>query len=258
VTDRVCVVTGAASGLGAGIARRLGAAGARLVLADVDEHRLRHLASDMEGAGVTCAAMPTDVRDSEAVDALAQHVLERFGAIHVVCNNAGVIATGPAWEITPDDWRRVVDVNLLGVAHGVHAFVPRMLAGGEPGHVVNTASMAGVISMAGLAPYSATKHAVVALSETLHLDLAETGAPIGVSVLCPGYVPTRLGLPADGEVSEPSPGEPGADDVGQAVVDAIVADEFFVFTHDGWRKPVQRRVDAVLAGEAPPLRPRRV
>jgi NAD(P)-dependent dehydrogenase (short-subunit alcohol dehydrogenase family) len=194
----------------------------------------------------------TDVADAASVRALAAAALERFGRVDVVCNNAGVLAMGPAWSFDAADWRRVIDVNLLGVVHGITAFVPTLIEQGRPAHVVNTASMAGVTAVGGIAPYVATKHGVVALSEVLAMDLATAGADhVGVSVLCPGYVPSRLGRPADQAVEEPAPGQPSADDVAAVTFTAIEERRFYVFTHDGSTKPVQRRAAAIVDGRRP-------
>src|SRR5690606_27659568 len=144
-------------------------------------------------------AVPTDVRNADAVEALAAATFDRFGAAHVVCNNAGVGVGGLAWTIPADRWRWIVEVNLLSVAHGIRAFVPRMIEQGE-GHVVNTASAAGLLTGPGMSPYYATKHGVVALSESLHFDLQLVGAPVGVSVLCPEWVRTQI---ADSERNRP-------------------------------------------------------
>jgi NAD(P)-dependent dehydrogenase (short-subunit alcohol dehydrogenase family) len=249
---KVAVVTGGASGLGQAMARRFAREGARVVLADIAEPQLAAATDELAAGGADVVAVTTDVTDPASVDALARRSLDAFGAVDVVCNNAGLVVTGPAWEIPLADWRRLLDVNLWGVIHGIHAFVPLLLDQGTPAHVVNTASMGGVLSLAGIAPYVASKHAVVALSEVLHADLAARGAPVGVSVLCPGYVPTRLGLDdRDAPVPEPRPGAITADDVAGRVVDALAEGRFYIFTHPGSTEQVAARSAAIVDGRSP-------
>jgi NAD(P)-dependent dehydrogenase (short-subunit alcohol dehydrogenase family) len=276
---RVAVVTGAASGIGRGLVERFAREGMRVVLADVERAALDAAAEAVadEFGGGNVLAVPTDVRDDRAVDALAEATFERFGTAHVVCNNAGVGVGGLAWTVPADRWRWIVDVNLLSVAHGVRAFVPRMIDQGE-GHVVNTASAAGLLTGPGMAPYYATKHAVVALSESLHFDLQLTGATgVGVSVLCPEWVRTRIheserNRPAEvgempapvGAAAEAAPGlrdvmqgliESGLDpaDVAGTVVDAIRSGRFWITTHPNTVTSAQRRWDAIAADGRPTL-----
>jgi NAD(P)-dependent dehydrogenase (short-subunit alcohol dehydrogenase family) len=193
VEGKVAVVTGAASGIGLALARRFLAAGASVTLADVEEGPLTERVTELaaEHGADRVLGVPTDVRDPDAVDALAAATFDRFGTAHVVCNNAGVGVGGRAWEVPADRWRWIVDVNLIGVANGVRSFVPRFVEQGE-GHVVNTASAAGLVTGPGMAPYYATKHAVVAMSEALWFDLRMFEAPVGVSVLCPEWVRTNI------------------------------------------------------------------
>src|SRR5215472_10419781 len=189
---RVAVVTGAASGIGFGLSERFVAEGMRVVMADVDAPALAEAADLLAGRRAEVLPVTTDVSDGDQVDSLRDRALEAFGAVHVVCNNAGVSGTGrPLWEMSRRDWEWVMGVNLWGVINGIRSFVPVLLQQ-DAGHVVNTASMAGVIPGV-LGSYSVTKHAVVALSEALHFQLLPLGAPVGVSVLCPGWVRTRIG-----------------------------------------------------------------
>ena len=173
---KVAVVTGGGSGIGRALALALGRAGAKVVVADVDETGATETVRLAAAAGAEGLAVPTDVADRRQVEALADRVFERYGATHVLCNNAGVVVHGGLQSATWQDWQWVLGVNLWGVIHGVLAFVPRMIAGGEGGHVVNTASMAGLIASQGLGVYNTTKYAVVGLSETLAKDLRRTAS----------------------------------------------------------------------------------
>ncbi len=186
----VAVVTGAASGIGAALARAFAAAGCSVVLADVDAVALDAVAATMEEEVLTVV---TDVSVAADLEHLAETAFNRFGAVHVLCNNAGVSTFNPVVAQSLDDWRWVLGVNLWGVIHGVQAFLPRMTAKGQPAHIVNTSSLAGLASgLPSLGPYNVSKVGVVALSETLRMELAMAGSPVGVSVLCPGSTPTRI------------------------------------------------------------------
>jgi NAD(P)-dependent dehydrogenase (short-subunit alcohol dehydrogenase family) len=189
---RVAVVTGGGSGIGLGMAEAFGAQGMRVVLADIEADRLAPAAERVRAAGAPdVLTVPTDVRDPAAVDALAGATIEAFGAVHVLCNNAGVSSIGYQWETPLEDWRWVFDVNVFGVVHGIRSFVPHLVAQDE-GHIVNTASMAALLTSAGSAPYAASKHAVVGLSKSLRAELAIRSGHVGVSVMCPGEVATNI------------------------------------------------------------------
>jgi len=190
--DRVAVITGGASGIGFATAERLAAEGMKIVLADIEPSALEAAAKKLESSGAAVLGVRTDVSKADDVERLAQKALERFGGVHVVFNNAGVAVTGEAWENSIADWEWVLGVNLWGVIHGIRTFVPILLRQNEPAHVVSTASMAGLTSNPGMAVYNVTKHAVVTLSETLHHDLALRGSPVKASVLCPGFINTRI------------------------------------------------------------------
>ncbi len=190
--DRVAVITGGASGIGFATAERLAAEGMKLAIGDVEPNALESAACKLEAAGAQVLAVHTDVSRAADVERLAQKTLERFGGVHVVFNNAGVAVTGEAWENSLGDWEWVLGVNLWGAIHGIRTFVPILLRQNEPAHVVNTASMAGLTSNPGMAVYNVTKHAVVTLTETLHGDLALRGAKVKASVLCPGFINTRI------------------------------------------------------------------
>ncbi len=276
LAGRVAVVTGAADGIGRAIAGRCAEAGMRLVLADVDRGRLEVSRAELERAGAEVLGCPTDVSRAAEVEALAVATYARFGACHLLVNNAGVALGKPVWEATLADWEWVLGVNLYGVIHGVRAFVPRMLEAGEPGHVVNTASIAGLISPPGLGPYNVSKHGVVTLSESLHGDLAVRGAPIGVSVLCPAWVRTRI---AESERHRPKAERTDASrvdgvaakvgaaveeaveagiapaEVARAVLDAVASGRFYILTHPHTKKAVQIRAEDILDGRPPTILP---
>jgi len=263
---KTAAVTGAASGLGRAMALAFADEGMNLALADVDEKGLVLTKEQIEKKGMKASSMRVDVSKGADVDAFAASLKE----VHVVCNNAGVSPVGPLWENTPADWQWALGVNLWGVIHGVRAFVPRLVAQGE-GHVVNTASVAGLISPPGMGIYNVTKHAVVALSESLYHDLRVQGSPVGVSVLCPAYVPTgisnsernrpqELANPALSERQMAlkqnlrkavSSGKLTADDVARAVVAAIKENHFYILTHPRIKGAIQARMEDILQERAP-------
>ena len=270
---KVAAVTGAASGLGRAMALAFADEGMNVALADVAD--LKETLSLVEARGVRTASMKVDVSKAEDVEAFAALADRELGGAHVVCNNAGVSPLGAAWETSVDDWRWIMGVNLWGVIHGVRSFVPRLMARGE-GHVVNTASVAGIINPPGSGAYNVTKHAVVALSETLHHDLRERGSKVGVSVLCPAYVPTGI---ADSERNRPAgfaatprskemearaamlrkavqSGRLTADDVAKAVVAAVKEERFYILTHPRIKGAIEARMRDILDERAPrdPLR----
>ncbi|HVO97059.1 MAG TPA: SDR family NAD(P)-dependent oxidoreductase [Bryobacteraceae bacterium] len=264
--NKVAVVTGAASGIGKAIAERCAAEGMRVVLADIEAPALDAAARAMSGGIV----MPyrIDVSEPSAVDAMAEAVYKEFGAVHLLFNNAGVASGGtPCWAQALDSWKWVIGVNFYGVLYGIRSFVPRMLAGGEEGRVVNTASVAGLRSAAGMAPYCATKHAVVALSETLYLELKMAKSRVSASVLCPAFVKTRIGesernRPGAGEAQSGSPEfaamirsliETGVspESIAEKVFDAIRADQFWILTHPEFDAVLRGNADAMLARRNP-------
>jgi NAD(P)-dependent dehydrogenase (short-subunit alcohol dehydrogenase family) len=189
---KVAVVTGAASGIGLALAERFASEGMKVVVADIEAGPLAAAADGLRRQGATVLASRVDVSIPDEVERLARETYEAFGAAHVLCNNAGVAVIGAVHEHTLADWQWVVNVNLWGVIHGVRAFLPRMLAGGDEGHIVNTASMAGLTTAPFMSVYDVTKHGVVALSEAMYKEAQVTGSPIGVSVVCPGLIDTNI------------------------------------------------------------------
>ena len=267
---RVAAVTGAASGLGRSMALAFAAEGMDVALADVDQEGLLKTQGVVGGYGVRSTTLRVDVSKAAEVEAFAERTVKELGAVHVVCNNAGVSPLGSVWENTLADWQWILGVNLWGVIHGVRAFAPRLIAQNE-GHVVNTASVAGLISPPGSSAYNVTKHAVVTLSESLYHDLRERGSDVGVSVLCPAYVPTRIteserNWPRDLLVSEKSDqtlareamlrkavasGKISADQVAQAVVAAVKEERFYILTHPRIKGAIRARMEDILEERAP-------
>ena len=189
---QVAVVTGGASGIGLALAQRFAAEGLAVVIADVERGALEQAVAGLRAQGAEAFGHTVDVRDPEALEALALAVWKRNGRVDVLCNNAGVATLGRIADQTLADWEWVLGVNFWGVLHGIRAFLPRLQAAGRPAHIVNTASLAGLVDGPMLAPYFVSKHAVVSLSECLHLELLAESSPIGVSALCPGFVRTAI------------------------------------------------------------------
>lgn len=268
LAGKVAVVTGAASGIGLAVSRRLAGEGMRLVLADIEETALKLAGDELSGA-TEVLAVPTDVSQWEDVASLRDRALERFGAVHLVHNNAGVGVGGLVWEVPETDWQWVLGVNLWSIVHGIRAFVPLLIEQAE-GHVVNTASLAGLISTPFMGPYNATKHAVVTISETLQKDLRAVGSPVGVSVLCPGFVQTAIdrserNRPAWAPAAADTPASQllreglrqlvsgGIDpaEVADMVVDAVRGERFYILTHEESVPAVATRMHDILEGRAP-------
>jgi NAD(P)-dependent dehydrogenase (short-subunit alcohol dehydrogenase family) len=272
--NRVAVVTGAASGIGRALAERCAQEGMKVVLADVDQAALRRTEQSLKDSGATVLGVPTDVSKAEEVEALARRTLDVFGAVHLLFNNAGVDARTTLWEATLADWQWVIGVNLWGVIHGVRTFVPIMLGQGDDCHVVNTSSIAGLISGPGIGVYKVAKHGVVSLSETLACELAAIDAKVKVSVLCPAGVntmimdaernrPRELQNAAAYETTHPATiqitealrqiveeGLPPSE-VATWVFDAIRNEKFYILTHADWKPLVQKRMEDILQERNP-------
>lgn len=256
LNGKVAIVTGGASGIGKGIATRLVAEGARVVIADIQRDAMETAAAEIGAAGVL-----TDVSDPASVDALAAAVLDRYGAVHVICNNAGIGPLAPVADLTLDDWRWMIGVNLWGVIHGVHTFLPILKRNRDGGHIVNTASMAGLVAGPRLGAYAAAKYGVVGLSEVLAAELAADNSRVGVSVLCPGTVHTNIGTSSRNRPADlPDAGFKDIDielednpryrwiypaDAGAVVVRAIKRGDLYALTHPDWYPMVAARHEAI-------------
>jgi NAD(P)-dependent dehydrogenase (short-subunit alcohol dehydrogenase family) len=273
---KVAVITGGASGIGRALADKAAALGMKVVIGDIEQAPLDEAVAALKEQGADVLGVVTDVADLASVEALRDAAVATFGGVHLLCNNAGVGGGGKSWEIPMEHWKWVLDVDLWGVIHGIHAFVPLMLEQGE-GHIVNTASVAGLTSTPGLAPYNAAKHGVVTLSETLFHELRNERGDVGVSVLCPAFVNTRIhdsdrnapqalkdeyaaAAAADGEgnlgavrdfIKSAVEGGIPPSEVADQVFDAVVARRFYVLTHPYSVPWVKARVDRIVEGGDP-------
>jgi NAD(P)-dependent dehydrogenase (short-subunit alcohol dehydrogenase family) len=270
------VLTGAGSGFGLECARIGARHGMNLVLVDVQQDALDRAEAEMKGAGAQVLARRVDVASAQAMEALAQEVQDRFGAPHLVFNNAGVGAGGLVWENTVKDWEWVLGVNLWGVVHGVRLFTPMMLAAAQQdpawrGHIVNTASMAGLLNPPNMGVYNVSKHAVVSLTETLYQDLRLVTDQVSASVLCPYFVPTGISQSQrnrPGELAGEAPtrsmliqqamsdkavgsGKVTAAEVAQKVFDAVAADRFYIFSHPKALGNVRSRMECIIEARNP-------
>jgi NAD(P)-dependent dehydrogenase (short-subunit alcohol dehydrogenase family) len=270
---KVAVVTGGASGIGYALARRFASEGARVVIGDVEAAALDRAVSELRDSGADVEGVVTDVTDSAQMQALADAAVARFGGVHVFCNNAGVGGGGLSWEMPLSTWEWVIGVNLWGVIHGVRTFVPLLMQQTEA-HIVNTASVAGLVAAPFMGPYNASKHAVVAISETLHHELAMSAPQVKVSVLCPGWVNTKI---ADSARNRPGHLQEGAapdadaaallrgfieqgmppDEVAAKVLHAMREERFWILTHDEqgdfWVDGVNQRLRSLEARANPRL-----
>jgi NAD(P)-dependent dehydrogenase (short-subunit alcohol dehydrogenase family) len=269
---KVAVVTGAASGIGKALSAAFVDVGMKVVLADVEAAALESAAEELRGQGADVFAVTADVAQAADVERIGMAAMDVFGALHVACNNAGVSGGGLSWEIDLETWRWIIDVDLWGVIHGVRSFTPLIIASGG-GHIVNTASMAGLTSNPFMGPYNVAKHGVVTLSETLSVELQMTHPEVGVSVLCPGWVRTKINesernrpdLPDAVDVEETGEGllamkeminswiaeglQPAH--VASLVVEAMRENRFYVLTHPEWQGMIQDRIDRMLSGANP-------
>ena len=273
---KTAVLTGAASGFGLECARIGASLGMNLVLVDVQQDALDKAAAEVQASGAAVLALKVDVSKAAEMEALGRAVQQRFGAPHFVFNNAGVGAGGLIWENTTQDWEWVIGVNLMGVAHGIRVFTPMMLeaAASDPsyqGHIVNTASMAGLLNAPNMGIYGASKHAVVSMSETLYQDLSLVTQQVGASVLCPFFVPTGItqshrNRPADMAAAKPTrsqligqamsdkavgSGKVTAAEVAQKVFDAIAANQFYIYSHPKAIASVQTRMEDIMLARNP-------
>lgn len=265
--QRVAVITGAASGFGREFARLGAQKGMKLVLADIEDAPLQATADELKAAGADVVALRTDVAKSDSVKALSELAYDSFGAVHLLFNNAGVAHGGLIWEASEKDWAWILGVNVMGVVHGMHHFVPRMLKQGEEGHIINTASVAGLLSAPLMGTYNVSKHSVVTLSETLYHDLKLVKSRLGVSVLCPAFVPTGIAhshrnRPEDlrsdqaptesmkaaqaSSVKAVSSGKKTAADIASLTFAAIHDDKFYILSHPGILGSVELRLQDVL------------
>lgn len=274
--NKTAVLTGAGSGFGLACARVGAQLGMNLVLVDVQQDALDAVTQEMQAAGASVLAVRLDVSKAAEMDALGRAVQQRFGAPHLVFNNAGVGAGGLIWENSAADWEWVLGVNVMGVAHGIRVFTPMMLQAAQQdpayrGHVVNTASMAGLLNAPNMGIYNASKHAVVSMSETLYQDLALVTDQISASVLCPYFVPTGISQsqrnrPADVTSFQPTrsqligqamsdkavgSGKVSAADVAQRVFDAVAAQQFYIYSHPKAIGSVQTRLEDIMLGRNP-------
>lgn len=271
---KVAVITGGASGIGRAVAEKAAAERMKVVLADIEEAALKEAEGALAAQGADALAVVTDVSDAASVRELRERALAQYGAVHLVHNNAGVGGGGPIWDVPEQDWRWILGVNLWGVIHGVATFVPLLIEQGE-GHVVNTASIAGLTTAPFLGPYNATKQAVVAISETLFKDLQSTGVSgVGVSVLCPGFVRTRIGESARNRPAWAP--EPAAEDaegaetlrtaisdmiaggippetVAEKVLDAVRTDTFYIRTHPQLDTAIATRFAEIIETRPPTI-----
>ena len=266
---KVAAITGGGSGIGRELALAWARAGARIVLGDVDEAGMRETAALVAPLGVEIHVVRCDVSKAGDVENLAAEADRRFGGAQLVFNNAGVAVVGPSWTTTLEDWKWLIDVNLMGVVHGIRAFVPRMLARRDECHIVNTASVAGLVSLPGNSVYCASKHAVVALTESLRHELRLEKASIGVSVLCPAFVNTGIfdsarNRPAELAATNPNAapyeamgrkairsGKLSAADIARITLDAVTEGRFYILTHPRIKTSIEIRMRDILEERDP-------
>jgi NAD(P)-dependent dehydrogenase (short-subunit alcohol dehydrogenase family) len=275
LADRVAWISGGASGIGLAIAHRLAEEKVKLVLVDIEQSALDAAEAELEEKGASVLAIRADISSSDQVAAAAKRARDTFGLVHIIVNNAGVGGSGgPMWNIAEGDWQWALGVNLWGVIHGIRHLLPALVESGEEGHVINTASMAGLTSTPFMGPYTATKHAVVAMSECLSKELELTKSKVKVSVLCPGFVQTKISSsernrPASHGATTHTPGaekfkvvldnlvksgQP-ASKIGDDVVRAIKGDRFYILTHPEMKPAIEHRMRQILDEQSPGIDP---
>lgn len=264
-TGKVAVITGAASGIGEGLARHCVKEGMSVLLADVNQPALDKLREELGRQVVTAI---TDVSSAAAVESLAEFAYQQYGQVDLLFNNAGVLISGYSWERSVEDWQWILNINLMGVVHGIHSFVPRMLKQGTAAHIVNTSSLAGLLAAPLMGPYTVGKQAVVALTETLHYELESIGASIKTSVLCPGPIATGIAGSGTERKQQSSIGSQANDQLmgflsdgisagmpasecAEKVFSAIRNQQFWIFTHEDFKDEYRRKVEGVLANVNP-------
>lgn len=269
---KVAVITGGASGIGRAMAERFAEEGMRIVLADVEQSALDKTAAEMKAEGAEVLSVLCDVSKAEDVERLAKETVEAFDTVHILCNNAGVGTGGTTWEIPLKDWEWVLGVNLWGVIYGIHYFTPIMLKNGGPCHIVNTASIAGLTNGLYMTPYHVSKNSVVSISESMHKELAVLESNVKVSVLCPGWVNTRIHESARNRPTGVEKVEEGSieaqqnamigelirsglspEHVAQLVMDAVVSEEFYILPHPTWNSMIETRMQDILQGRNPTI-----
>lgn len=269
--DKVVVITGGASGIGFAYAEAFGAEGARIVLSDVEQEALDVAVKRLTDAGVEVFGVVADVAKFDDIEALAAQTLDRFGKVHVLCNNAGVSITGPVWQMSLDDWRWVYDVNVWGVINGIKAFVPIMMRQGEPAHIVNTASLASFLGRGEHAPYCSSKAAALSISQALFSEMKGWQTGIGVTVVCPGMVDTRINkswrnrpdtdAPWSDRESKDAEFQKASEsfqaqgvtpnEVARSMLEAVKNDEFYVYSGEHWQNYIAMGVQPALERRNP-------
>lgn len=270
-TGNVAVITGAASGIGLGLAERCASENLRLVLADRDNEALLKISKRLSDKGTDLIAVPTDVSNPNALNTLADAAYNAFGQVDLLVNNAGVLISGLSWERPIEDWQWILNVNLMGVVHGLHSFVPRMLAQDTPGHIVNIASLAGLLASPMMGPYTVSKQAVVALTETLHYELESINAKLKTSVVCPGPIATNIvdsgkNRVATSKISQEANAQLMAflrsginegmtpEQCAEIILEGIREERFWIFTHEDFKDSYKTRADSVLQSINPVYR----
>jgi len=272
--NKVALVTGGANGIGRALCEIFSEQGMKIVMADIERAELEKTAAEFEADGVDLLPVVTDVSKADEVESLAQAAIRHFGTIDIACNNAGVFTGGLSWEVPHDDWKWLIDVNLWGVIHGIRSFIPIMQSQGTQGHIVNTASMAGLTACPFVSTYHMTKHAVVALSECVYHELQLTGSQIGLSVLCPEVVTTTIAgcdrhrpEHLDGPVQTPEREQvfesvvqgmktaPQPREIAERVLDAVQQNRFYILSQDDWLRVAKLRFEDIQSGRNPTFSP---